>query len=414
MGELGAQGYAFLGLTAIVAMLVGVMMFAALRFAAAARNSRRLAGDSRAETILLSTALEDAISRLKAQERATAARAEASERLNSEIVASLTSGLIVANADGKVQIVNPAARRILKIADGPIDQLSDALDESLRDVINESLHTKAPILRRTIMLHRRDDGPMHLGVTVSPLGVEGTSSGAICLFTDLTSVMALEEQLRLKEALARLGELTAGLAHEFRNGLATIHGYGRLLDPETLPAQQRVYVEGIRGETQALGEVVTNFLRFAGPDPLMLAPTDLRTLIERAAEDVPSARLSVTGEFGTVDADEVLLRQALSNLFRNSVEACTAARVAPEIHVDGRIDAAEGKVVLSISDNGPGIAPQALPKLFQPFFTTRPGGTGLGLAIVQKVVVSHNGAISAGNRPDGGANFQVTLPTAAS
>ena len=94
----------------------------------------------------------------------------------------------------------------------------------------------------------------------------------MCLFTDLTSVMELEEQLRLKEALARLGELTAGLAHEFRNGLATIHGYGRLLDPASCRTQ-RPYVEGIRAETRALGEIVTNFLRFAKPDPLALAPS---------------------------------------------------------------------------------------------------------------------------------------------
>src|ERR671920_2582982 len=95
---------------------------------------------------------------------------------------------------------------------------------------------------------------------------EGRTSGVICLFTDLSRVVGLEEQLRLKDALARLGELTAGLAHEFRNGLATIHGYARLLDPQSLPDQARTCVEGIRAETIALGEVVTNFLRFARPD----------------------------------------------------------------------------------------------------------------------------------------------------
>ena len=89
-------------------------------------------------------------------------------------------------------------------------------------------------------------------------------------------MVELEEQLRLKEALARLGELTAGLAHEFSNGLATIHGYGRLLDPDALPEPHRAYVEGIRAETTALGEVVTNFLSFARPEPLAMAPVDLR------------------------------------------------------------------------------------------------------------------------------------------
>ena len=122
-------------------------------------------------------------------------------------------------------------------------------------------------MRRTVTLAGAK--PRHLGVTVSPIAApDGDLKAAVCLFTDLTAVVELEEQLRLKEALARLGELTAGIAHEFRNGLATIHGYGRLLDPLTLPDQARKCVDGIRAETTALGEVVTNFLRFARPEQM--------------------------------------------------------------------------------------------------------------------------------------------------
>ncbi len=102
--------------------------------------------------------------------------------------------------------------------------------------------------------------------------------------------MELEEQLRLKDSLARLGELTAGIAHEFRNGLATIHGYGRLLELEQLPPEFRPYVEGIRGETEALGQVVTNFLNFAKPTELVLTPVDMRAIAERAAEDIRDRR----------------------------------------------------------------------------------------------------------------------------
>ncbi len=405
-------GYAFLGLTAIVAMLAAVLLFAVLRFAAAAKDSRRHLGDSRAESLMLASALQDAIAKLKAQQRATAARAEASERLSSEIVAGLTSGLIVVDSDGTVQIINPAAERILRLEDQGAVPYASLLQgvPALREVIAESLRTRTPILRRTLTLDR-PSGPMYLGVSVSPLtGTESGRAGAICLFRDLTSVMALEEQLRLKEALARLGELTAGLAHEFRNGLATIHGYARLLDPAVLPVSQRPYLEGIRNETRALGDIVTNFLNFAKPEPLALAPVDLGSLVRRAADDVPSARFVIDGEFGTVDADDVLLRQAFSNLFRNSVEACGAAAVAAEIGVCGRIDPPGDAVVITITDNGPGIQPDALPRLFQPFFSTRPGGTGLGLAIVQKVVVSHNGRVSAGNRAHAGAMFTIVLP----
>ena len=111
---------------------------------------------------------------------------------------------------------------------------------------------------------------------MSPLaGGRRVRQGAICLFSDLTPSIELEEQLRLKEALARVGELTAGIAHEFRNGLATIHGYSRLIRPDELPPVYRPYVDGIRQETEALGHVVTNFLKFARPEQVVFAAVEL-------------------------------------------------------------------------------------------------------------------------------------------
>lgn len=411
---MNANAYVFLGLTAMVATLVAVLAFAVLRFAAAARDSKRPLGDPRTESLVLASALEEAFAKLKAQERATAARADASERLNSQIVASLTSGLIVVDGRRQVKIVNRAAERILRreSPSPPSDVEHDAVLEefpALGRLIDESLEGDRPVLRRQITISHGGDA-MYLGVTVSPLLSDAGPKGAICLFTDLTGVVELEEQLRLKEALARLGELTAGLAHEFRNGLATVHGYGRLLDPDTLPEPQRRYVEGIREETQALNEVVTNFLRFARPDPIIIAPVDLRTLIERAAEDTPSATVVLSGEFATIGADDVLLRQAFSNLFRNSVEACNTVHRPPTITVDGHLDPRHGTINVVVSDNGPGIPGDATGKVFQPFFTMRPGGTGLGLAIVQKVVVSHNGRIAAGSAATGGAAFTLSFP----
>ena len=162
----------------------------------------------------------------------------------------------------------------------------------------------------------------------------GLAHGAICLFTDLSEVMDLEEQLRLKDSLARLGELTAGIAHEFRNGLATIHGYGRLLDLEHAAPRFQAVCQGIRDETEALGQVVTNFLNFAKPAELTLSPVDIGSMAERAAEEIRGearARggdVTVRGRFGVVEGDEVLLRQAFSNLCRNALEACVGVRPA--------------------------------------------------------------------------------------
>jgi PAS domain S-box-containing protein len=379
------------------------------------RSAAQRRAAERGGSALLSMALQGALTKLKQQERATAARAEASERLASQIVEGLTSGLIVVDRDGVVQSANPAARRILELdRDGaglPFRELL-ASAPAMAAVIDEALQGASPILRRTIALGKGQS--QHLGVTVSPItAADGSLQAAVCLFTDLTAVVQLEEQLRLKEALARLGELTAGLAHEFRNGLATIHGYGRLLDPESLPEQARTCVEGIRAETIALGEVVTNFLKFARPEQLTLAPVDLRAVIMRAVDDLPGAAASTTvqGAFVTIEGDDVLLRQAFSNLLRNSLEACEAAGIAPRCTVSGNLTAAE--LTVTFRDNGPGLTGEALQKAFQPFATTKPSGTGLGLAIVQKVIVSHNGHVAVANHPDGGAQFVIRLPRSA-
>ena len=415
------QAYTLLGLTAIVGGLSGLVVFAILRFSAAARDTRRHMRESGMETALLSAALEEAIGRLKAQERAMTARAEASERLSGQIVASLTAGLVVTDLDGRVRILNPSSRRLLGLTEERPDGLiADILGPTspLTAAINECLREGQPIVRRSLALNDPRTEVTHLGVTVSPLVDEaGATAGVICLFTDLSKVVDLEEQLRLQDALARLGELTAGLAHEFRNGLATIHGYARLLDPEPLAPIQRTYVEGLRAETDSLGAIVTNFLNFARPTQLALAPVDVHEVVERVAEDLRSeaesqgGHVTVEGAWGVVNGDEVLLRQAFSNLARNAIEACLPVQVAPDIRFTGDMDRAARTLRVHVTDNGPGIEPAARERIFRPFFTTKPKGTGLGLALVQKIVVTHNGRVAAGDGPGGrGTTMLVTLP----
>jgi signal transduction histidine kinase len=410
---------AFLGLTAIVAALVGVLTFAVLRIFSAARSpALRATG---ADSAMLAAALQDAVTKLKAQERAMAQRAEASERLSEEIIASLSSGLLVVSLDGKVQTVNPVGRRLLGIDEGQhrgVDYkqlLSHAAPVAA--LIEQCLRTRQAIVRRSIEMPAGPASTLNLGATVSPLFGEASEVlGAICLFTDLTAVVALEEQLRLKDSLARVGELTAGIAHEFRNGLATIHGYSRLLDLEALPPAFRPYVEGIRAETEAMREVVTNFLNFARPTQLTLSPVDLDAVAERAAEDLRGearalgGEITLAGEFATVEGDDVLLRQTLSNLLRNAIEACSANGVTPFVHVESEIDRTASMTTVTITDNGPGFPESDRERVFHPFFTTKSQGTGLGLALVQKIVVTHNGRVSVGNGPDGGGLVRLVLP----
>src|SRR5205085_2773030 len=138
------------------------------------------------------------------------------------------------------------------------------------------------MIRRAVELPAAAAPSLHLGLSVSPLGDDSSAPhGVICLFTDLSAVVALEEQVRLKDSLAQVGELTAGIAHEFRNGLATIHGYARLLDLDRLPADTRPYVIGIRGETDTLAAIVRNFLHLATPAAVELTAVDARALRAR-------------------------------------------------------------------------------------------------------------------------------------
>src|SRR5713101_5882354 len=369
--SLTPSAYTLLGLTALVAFLVAVLVFAVLRFFAAARDSRRTMGGG-AETALLSAALQEAVGKLKAQERAMAARAEASERLSGEIISSLTAGAVVVGLNGDVTTLNPAGRRILDVPDSAIYTPS-ARERPLFDVIDECLKSGEPIVRRGVILPEVGHG-VHLGVTVSPLfGAQSQLDGAICLFTDLTAVKDLEERLLLKESLATVGELTAGIAHEFRNGLATIQGYSKLFDLKELPAAYRPYVEGIRAETESLSQVVTNFLNFARPAQLTLTRVNLRAICDRAADDVRAdvraagGDVEVAGEFGELDGDEVLLRQAFSNLLRNAVEASTGGAEPPHVRLHGEVDWAQHVSRISVGDNGPGIPPALRDRVFRPF-----------------------------------------------
>jgi PAS domain S-box-containing protein len=416
-----SQAFALITMTALVAGLIAILVFATLRFAAAARDTRRHLRETSGETALLSQALEDAIGLLKAQERAMAARAEASERLSGQIVASLTAGLIVTDLDGRLRIVNPSSRRLLGLGEGPLEGTVQELlgpGSPLTEAIEECLRERQPIVRRALELADPRTSVTHLGVTVSPLvNDDGPTGGVICLFTDLTAIMDLEEQLRLQDTLARLGELTAGLAHEFRNGLATIHGYARLLNVATMSEPNRKYVEGLRAETEALGQVVTNFLNFARPTELGVGPVDLEAVAQRVAEELQleaaahGGSVTVSGRWGIVSGDEVLLRQAFLNLARNGVEASVEGGVTPAVRLEGLVDEGTRTLRVLVVDNGPGIDPSLRERVFRPFFTTRRTGTGLGLALVQKIVVTHKGRIQAMAGPDGrGAVFQVTLP----
>jgi signal transduction histidine kinase len=268
-----------------------------------------------------------------------------------------------------------------------------------------------------------------LGVTISPIlnhggpvvatvqAVPGKITGALCLLADLTELAALQRQVLMKESLAALGELSAGIAHEFKNSLATISGYAQLIRGES-EGDIAENSQRILEQTRALAHVVTEFLKFARPMDLMDEEIAVSPLVDRVIAEVcdvaGSVKLSRTGEFENISGDEALLRQALLNLTRNAAEAAGAHTTGSDgcVTLHGSIEHTGGQSVqrISVADNGPGIPPADLSRIFVPFYTTKANGTGLGLAIVQKIVVQHGGTVEARNQAGGGAEFIVWLP----
>jgi signal transduction histidine kinase len=219
----------------------------------------------------------------------------------------------------------------------------------------------------------------------------------------------LERQMEDKEALARAGELTAGIAHEMRNGLATILGYARLLErsaeaPEAVDAALR-----IREECETLETVVRRFMDFVKRETLSLAPFDLGRMLSRVVSRESrsgGAQVSLApATLGTILGDEELLERAFENLVRNAREA---AGEGGHVWVAGARDA--GAVAVTIADDGPGLPAETRSQVGRPFATTKAGGLGLGLPITLKIVRLHGGDLVLADRAPQGLAATVRLP----
>ncbi len=368
---------------------------------------------------------EKELERLHRQERL---RAEESQQLAATIMRNMATGLVMLNGRGLITESNPAAKATLghQVLTGrdfkevfwPGYLNSDTLPEGMV-AVNDCLSTGNTVRRMTMNYTSPNKQNMVLGIGFSPIrAVDGGIGGAIMLLTDLTEITALQQQVRLKENMAALGEMAAGIAHEFKNALATISGYAQLI-PMSEQEEGRGFAQKIFKETQLLAAIVTDFLNFSRPLSVMAAPLDTRELIESCFAEIvergqfAGVTLELNGEFPVVRGDITLLRQAFSNLLRNGCEAMSEVEAHPQhLQVEGVIEKSEGgqQVRLDFHDEGCGISAENMDRVFIPFFTTKNTGTGLGLALVHKIVVNHNGKVTVGSIPGVGTTFSVTLP----
>jgi signal transduction histidine kinase len=180
--------------------------------------------------------------------------------------------------------------------------------------------------------------------------------------------------------------MSAGLAHEFKNAIATLQGYAQLLENEEL-----------LNEVRSLSSMVTAFLNFARPQPLHFEDVSLKELVEDCGTEL---KLTLDLDESIVRADERMLRQAILNILRNAVEAI------PE---HGSVFVKVQNQTIEIRDTGPGIPADHLSKIFIPFFTTKPTGHGIGLALAHRIITEHGGTLTAANAPEGGAVFTIRL-----
>jgi PAS domain S-box-containing protein len=411
--------------------VVGIILYLIRRFfqdtrAEHSRASLTAAPRVENQTAFMDAAMHGVIQQLKEQEkelerlhRIEKDRAEQTERLSEEVTRNMPAGLLVVNASGIISSANPAAEKVLGIRGLSFRRYSEALVEGsqLTVLVGECLKN-GKIFRREEVRHFAPGGEgRRLGVTISPIRRdEGKINGVICLLSDITELVTLQQQVQLKESLAAVGELSAGIAHEFKNALATISGYAQLIRAETPEGEAHDYAENILEQTRNITHVVTEFLKYARPLEISTESVPLQAMIERVVQEIgeamPQIRIRWEGPLGSVPGDEALLRQAFLNLARNAAEACEAAANGGRVLIRGESVRANdtGFQRITVFDNGSGITPDARDKLFRPFFTTKAKGTGLGLAVVQKIIVQHGGQVKARNRTEGGAAFIVTLP----
>jgi two-component system, NtrC family, sensor histidine kinase PilS len=340
---------------------------------------------------------------------------------NENVINSLLSGLVTTDAPGRILTFNHAATTIIGLP------ASHAIGREVFDVmqLRPSVRERLPGLseRRGLRVdyqHKTVDGrEIDIGLTVSPLTFPDGRHGWLFAFQDVTGMRRLEREAGLRQRLAAVGEMAAGIAHEIRNPLASMSGSIQLLRHELdLSDEQAQLMDIVLRESERLNHTIKSFLAYARPQRSTPIKLDVRRILQdtalllRNSADVRSEHIidvEAPPEPVWCEADENQIRQIVWNLASNGIRAMTAGG---RLLLSVRSEEAEGDrlVVLTVHDQGCGIAADDLDGIFQPFRSTFERGTGLGLAIVHRLVTDYRGTVQVSSQVGVGTIFTVKLP----
>jgi signal transduction histidine kinase/type II secretory pathway pseudopilin PulG len=339
-----------------------------------------------------------------------------------QVLGGLDDGLLLFTRDGHAVMVSPSVQNFLGVpADRLLGRLAGEIfpvGHPLRSALGLVGDDFTPVAAAEVDLAGAALGlpPRRFGISVQVITEGGTRMGALVTLRDLDSIERISRQLQVSERLAALGRVTAGVAHEVKNPLNSMRLWLENLK-ECLPEgdeMPRQAVAVLDSEIDRLDSVVKRFLDFMRTPEMRLEETQLEDLLREIAEvahpQMVRAGVQLETSYGDLpplNVDRALLKQALLNLVLNAIEAMPqGGRLT--LALERRGDRAE----IRVADTGKGIAPEHRARVFQLFFTTRPGGSGIGLASAYRAVQLHDGEIDFDSEVGRGTTFRIDLPLA--
>ena len=334
----------------------------------------------------------------------------------------LSAGIVIVGEQEQILCCTPEAERLLYLPPGQTVGCDlSALPAPFQKITREAAATRKPVGSRVVTLATGKDAPV-FRVGAVPFQAGDGRIQIVVTVNDVAIVRRIERNLNRLDRLARIGTLSAGMAHEIKNALVAIKTFVDLLLEKNRDAE---LVDIVGREMRRIDSIVSQMLKFGAPARPAFAPVRIHEVLEHSLRilqhQFEGKLIALNREFkatnDSIKGDDYQLEQVFVNLFFNALEAMGpngSLRVATEVTtatVAGTAATPPARFVcVTVSDNGIGIPPENMRRLFEPFFTTKRNGTGLGLAITQSIVREHHGEISATSEPHKGTSFRVLLP----